>query len=235
MKKIVTISSTLLLLAGSSTTFAMGGDDPLLTTWMINQLEAQDAEQETLGELDAQAWIGKDLNKLWFKAEAEHSEGEFEAAELQSLYSKAIAPFWDMQLGWRRDIKPTPTRDWAVVGVQGLSPYFFETELALFIGDNGRTAMRLDSEYEILLTQRLILTPEIEINVYGNEDAEVGIGSGLSDVKTGLRLRYEIVREFAPYIGLEGWKKYGTTANFAKAIDAETDDLQFVLGFRAWY
>ncbi len=235
MQQTKTICTSLLLLTCSSTALAMGGDDPMLAKWMINQLESRDANAGAAHGLEAQAWFGKDLNKLWLKTETEHRDGEFEDVELQSLYSRAIAPFWDAQFGWRKDIKPKPDRDWLVVGVQGLSPYFFETEVALFIGDNGRTAARLDAEYDILLTQRLILTPEIEINVYGQDDEEVDIGSGLSDVNAGLRLRYEVVREFAPYIGVEWWKKYGNTADLARAIDVDTDDLQLVLGVRAWF
>lgn len=233
MKKSLIIA--LGLLTGSSTALAMGGDDPILSKWMIDQLESHESNEESSRGLDAQAWIGKDLNKLWFKAELEHSGGEFEHLEWQSLYSRAIASFWDVQFGWRKDIKPKPDRDWLAVGIQGLAPYFFETDFTLFAGDNGRTAARLDAEYEILFTQRLILTPEIEINLYGEDDEEVGIGSGLSDANAALRLRYEIVREFAPYIGIEAWKKYGKTADLAKAADVETDDLQLVLGFRAWF
>jgi copper resistance protein B len=131
---------------------------------------------------EAEAWLGKDLNKLWLKTEGELLKGETEEAELQLLYSRAISPYWDLQLGWRGDMQPTPNRNWAAISLKGLAPYFFEVDASLFIGQSGRTAARLSAEYEMLFTQRLILSPEL------------GIESGLSNISTGLRLRYEIRR-----------------------------------------
>ena len=118
---------------------------------------------------------------------------------------------------------------------RGLAPYFFEVDTALFVGENGRTALRLEAEYELLLTQRLILTPDIEINFYGQNDKDIGVGSGLSDVQTGLRLRYEIRREFAPYIGVNWSKKFGNSANFSRMEGVDVSETQLVLGIRAWF
>ena len=154
---------------------------------------------------------------------------------MQLLYSRAIAPYWDLQLGWRRDIRPTPTRDWIALGFKGLAPYHFDIDTAIFIGESGRSAFRFDAEYELMLTQKLVLTPEAEINFYSKADAQTEVGSGLADASFGIRLRYEIRREFAPYIGVHWTKKFGGTADFARAAGNDTSDTQFVIGFRAWY
>jgi copper resistance protein B len=208
-------------------------DDPVLTKFMLDQLEIHDAEDNPV-TWEAEAWIGKDLNKFWLKTEGERVNGENEELEVQALYSRAIAPYWDIQAGLRKDFKPQG-REWGVVGLKGLAPYFFETDIALFAGDNGRTAARIQGEYELLLTQKTILTPEIELNLYGKDDPEMRIGSGLSDISIGLRLRHEFKREFAPYIGVEWTKKFGDTADFARADGSDVSDTQLVTGIRAWF
>ncbi len=218
--------------------FAFAGgmnDDPLLTMLKVDQLEIRTVDGRDPLVWDVEGWIGKDLHKFWIKTDGEYNYGRAEEMELQALYSRAIAPFWDVQLGWRRDIQPTPARDWLALGLKGLAPYFFDIDAALFIGDSGRTAARLQAEYEAMLTQRFILVPEIELNLYGKDDPATGIGSGLSDIEAGLRLRYEIRREFAPYIGVNWTHLYGRTADFARAEGADIDDTQFVLGIRAWF
>ena len=210
-------------------------DDPLIAKVMIGQFETRMTGGSDPAVLEAQGWIGKDLQKFWFKTDVERVGGETEEAEVQALYSRAIAPFWDFQAGWRHDSQPGPNRDWAVIGVQGLAPYFFEVDAATFIGGNGQIAARLEAEYEMLFTQRLILTPEIEVNVYSKDDTATGVGSGLSDLELGLRLRYEIRREFAPYIGVNWTKQFGDTADFARKAGEEVSDTQFLVGIRAWY
>jgi len=232
------LSSTLslfLLLGAANEALAGGKDDPLLGKFQVDQLEVRYTDDENPLVMDGQGWIGKDLQKLWFKADIERVAGETEEAELQALYSHAVAPFWDVQVGLRQDFQPSPNRSWAVIGLQGLAPYFFEIDTALFLGEHGQTALRFEIEYELLFTQRLILTPELEVNFYGKNDAALGIGSGLSDVEAGLRLRYEIRREFAPYIGVNWNKSFGRTAAFARGAGADTDDFQWVLGVRAWF
>jgi len=222
---------------GISFSVAAGGmdDDPLIGKVMIGQLETRSTDGANPLVLEAQGWIGKDLQKLWIKADVEQVDGEIEEAELQLLYSKAITPYWDLQAGWRHDAKPTPSRDWLAVGLMGLSPYWFEVDAAFFLGKDGRTAVRLEAEYEVLFTQKLILTPEIEVNVHGKNDVAVGIGSGLSDMELGLRLRYEIKREFAPYVGINWTGKFGQTADLAKGAGEDTSDVQLVIGLRAWF
>lgn len=220
----------------SSTLFAVGmEDDPLLAMLMIEQLEVRDTDEGNVTAWNAEAWLGKDLQKLWLKTEGEYHDGETEEAELQLLYSQALSSFWNSQIGWRRDLRPKPTRDWLALGIKGLAPYMFDVDLALFIGEEGRSSARLDAEYEYLFTQRLILSPEVEANLYGKDDPELGIGAGLSDVTLGLRLRYEIRREFAPYVGVQWSGLYGDTADFAEAAGGDTSESMWVAGIRAWF
>ena len=233
MKRI--LLSMLVMSVSLSATAGGRGDDPLLTKVMIGQFEHRSTGGSDPVVLEAQGWIGKDLQKLWIKTEIEHVGGETEESELQFLYSHAVAPYWDFQVGWRHDDRPTPDRDWLALGFQGVAPYFFEIDAAAFIGESGQTALRLEAEYEMMFTQKLILSPEIEVNFHGKNDEATGTGSGLSDMELGLRLRYEIRREFAPYIGINWTKKYGNTADFARAEGEETSDAQFVVGFRAWF
>ena len=210
-------------------------DDPTLTKVMINQLEVRKADQgnDPLA-WEAEAWIGKDLNKLWLKTEGSRVGSKTEEAEVQALYSRAVAPFWDVQAGVRKDLKPEG-REWATVGVKGLAPYHFDVDAALFAGTEGRTAARLKGEYEIMLTQKTVLSPETEINLYGKDDPAMGVGSGLSDASIGLRLRHEVKREFAPYVGVNWSKKFGKTADFARDDGEKTQDTQFVAGVRLWF
>ncbi|WP_020677975.1 copper resistance protein B [Geopsychrobacter electrodiphilus] len=210
-------------------------DDPLLTKLVINQLEVRDADGATPLVWDAEAWIGKDLHKLWIKTDGALISGQVEEMELQALYSRAVAPFWDLQLGWRRDIRPTPQRDWLALGFKGLAPYYFDIDSAVFIGTNGRTALRLQAEYDLMLTQRLVLVPDFEVNFYGRNDPAVGIGKGISNTEAGLRLRYEIRREFAPYIGINWNRVYGNTADFARSEGVGIEETQLLVGVRLWF
>lgn len=233
--QLATVVCVPVLLAASPWGMAMDDDDPLLTKVQIDQLELQGAEGDDPLVLEGQAWIGRDLNKLWLKVDAERTDEQTEEVEVQALYSRAIAPFWDVQVGVKKDFQPTPDRSWAVIGFQGLAPYLFEMDTALFIGESGRAGLRVSAEYEFLITQRLILTPEAEINAFAQNDEDVGVGSGISNTEVGLRLRYEIRREFAPYIGVVWHKKYGNTADYAEAEGETTDDWQWVVGVRVWF
>lgn len=216
--------------------FAAGmEDDPLLTMVKIDKLEVQDTNDGNPVALKADAWLGKDLNKLWIKAEGDYNDGQTEEAELQLLYSRAITPFWDLQVGARHDYKPEPERDWLAIGINGLAPYMFEVDTVLFFGKDNRAAARLDAEYEYLFTQRLVLIPEMEANLYSKKDEALGIGSGLSDLTLGLRLAYEFRREFAPYVGYTWTGLYGDTADYAKSAGADTRSGAWVAGFKAWF
>ena len=229
------ILAAAIFLSVSDDARADAADDPLLLTVILDQLETRDAGGDNTLSWDGEAWLGKDLHKIWIKTDGERTAGSTDEAELQFLYSKAIARYWDFQLGVRNDFRPSPSRSWATIGFKGLAPYFFDIDAAAFIGESGRTALRFEAEYELLLTQRLILTPDIEINLYGQNDPDVGIGSGLSDIEAGLRLRYEIRRQFAPYIGVNWTRLFGNTADFANIAGRDTSEAQLVIGLRAWF
>lgn len=214
---------------------AMGEDDPVLMNVMINQFEIRDTTGSNLRAWDATVWFGRDLQKVWVKSEGERIDSDTESQELRLLYGQAIAPFWDVMIGMRTDLDPSPERNWLEFGIQGLTPYFFEINASLFLGGGGRSGIRFDSEYEFLITQKWILSPEIEINFHAHNDEETGVGSGLSNIEAGLRLRYEIRREFAPYIGINWEKSYGKTANFSRASSEDVSDTKVVIGIRMWF
>jgi copper resistance protein B len=178
---------------------------------------------------------GQDLNKLWLRSEGEVSNGKIEDGDVEALWNHAIATYWGTQLGLRHDLGAGPNRDWLAFGVEGLAPYWFTLEATGYVGPSGRTAARLRVNYEVLFTQRLILEPELEFNLYGKGDPARRIGSGLSDVSFGLRLRYEIRREFAPYIGINWVRRVGTTADYARADGQHVFDQQLVAGIRIWF
>ena len=204
---------------------------------IADRLEYKSNEGNALIVWDGQGWFGSDLNKFWVKTEGEYDTDNniFEEAEIQALYSRAISSFWDVQAGIRYDIKPNPSRSFAVFGFQGIAPYWFEITATSFISDEGNISLRLETEYELLITQRLILQPRIEFNLAFDDDTEIEIGSGLNTIETGLRLRYEFKREFAPYIGLSWNKAFSDTANFREENGNDTESLSFVAGIRFWY
>lgn len=205
----------------------------LLTKVMIDQLEAREHEGNAL---EGSLWFGSDFHKLWLKTEVERENGETEKAELQALYSRAFVPYWDLQLGLRHDFQPeTDSRNWGVIALNGLAPYFFELDSSLFIGEDGDTAFRVEAEYELLFTQQWILSPEIEVNFYGQNSPEYHTGSGLSDMEAGLRLRYEFTPQFAPYIGVNYERKFGNTADFLRAKGESTGETMWVIGLHTWF
>lgn len=212
-------------------------DNPVMSKFMLDRLEARDTKSGTSTYWEGQAWVGTDLNKLWLKSEGSVLKGKTEDAELEAFYSRAIAPFWDLQAGMRHDfsVNGQPARNWAAFGLKGLAPYLFDVDLTGYVGSNGRTAARVKTEYELLLTQRLVLSPELEANFYGKSDPERGLGTGLSNMDFGLRLRYEIRREFAPYVGVVWTRKFGETADFARAAGDPVGDTQLVAGVRVWW
>lgn len=219
----------------STSAFAMGEDDPIVTKVMIDQLETRIIDGDDPLVLEAQAWIGYDLSKLVIKADVEQVNGVTHELELQALYSRAVDPYWDFQIGLRQDQKPAPNKNWLAIGFQGVAPYWFEIDTSLFIGEKDQVALRFAAEYEWMITQRWVLSPEFEFNIYSKDEETRGIGTGLADSQLGLRLRYEIKREFAPYIGINWNNKYGNTATFAKAEGEKVSSTQVVVGVRAWF
>lgn len=202
---------------------------------LVDQLEAFHGHDGDGQSWEAEGWYGSDTDKLWLRSEGERSRGRLEDGEVEALWNHAVAPFWSTQLGVRHDFGAGPRREWAAFGMQGLAPYWFELEATAYVGTAGRTAARLRADYELLFTQRLILQPELELNLYGKSDPARGIGSGLSDAKLGLRLRYEIRREFAPYIGVVWTRRFGASADFARDEHQAVFDRQWVAGVRLWF
>jgi|TARA_R100001244_G_scaffold39766_4_gene35795 copper resistance protein B len=184
---------------------------------------------------DVQGYYGGDLDKFWFKSEGEGSFGEpVEQAEIQALYSRAIAPFFDLQAGVRQDLTG-PDRTHAVIGVQGLMPYMFEVDAAAFLSSKGDLTARIEAEYDQRITQRLILQPRAEVNLSAQDIPELGVGAGIDNLELGLRLRYEIVREFAPYVGIEQEWKMGGSRDFARAGGEDASVTNYVVGVRFWF
>jgi copper resistance protein B len=185
---------------------------------------------------DGEAWLGGDINRLVVKSEGEGAlKDGVDSAEVQALYSRAIDPYWNIQAGVRYDFKPNPLRTYATIGIEGLAPYWFEVEGALFLSDKGDVLARAEGYYDQRITQRLILQPRVELNFAAQDVPENGIGSGLSNAELGLRLRYEIRREFAPYVGISYDRKVGDTARYARADGEPTRSTSLVFGIRTWF
>lgn len=183
---------------------------------------------------DFDGWIGTDENKLWLKSEGENSDGTTEQAEFWALYSRNIAEFWDLQAGIRHDTQPHST-SYAVFGIEGLAPYFVETEAHLFISDEGDVSARLRREHDLLLTQRLIFQPYVEINLSAQDVEEQEIGAGFTDGEIGIQTRYEITRKFAPYVDLRYERKFGETSSIAKDNGEDNDDFVAAVGLRLMF
>ena len=183
-----------------------------------------------------QAWFGGDIDRLWLKSEGEgRFGGSVETAEVQALYARALDPYWNLQAGLRQDLGPGPRRTYAVLGVEGLAPYWLELEGALFLSSKGDLLARAEGYYDQRLTQDLVLQPRAELNFAAQDVPENGIGPGLSTAELGLRLRYERVREFAPYVGVSWERRIGQTADYAQARGEGTGGAHFVIGVRTWF
>jgi len=203
---------------------------------MADRLETRREDGEDNLVWEAQGWIGYDINKLWLKTEGQRNLDTHDTDDLewQALWSHAVSPFWDIQAGWRHEVGDG-TRDYAVVGLMGLAPYWFEVDAAAFVSDKGDMSTRLEAEYDLRFTQRLILPPRVALNHAFSDDLAAGSGSGFSKVEAGLRLRYEFRRELAPYVGISWEKAYGDTAQLWRSQGQGTSDLSMVAGFRLWY
>ncbi len=212
-------------------------DETILTKVMLDRLERRHSSSGDISYWEAQAWVGGDINKLWLKTEGNFAQGKTDDAELEAYFSRAVAAFWDAQFGVRHDFSTAdaPSRDWLGVGFQGLAPYLFEVDTTAYVGNNGRTALRFKAEYDLLLTQRWVFMPEVEMNAYGKDDPERNLGSGLSDASLTLRVRYDIRRELSPYLGVMWTQKYGGTADYARSVGNRASETQYIAGIRAWW
>jgi copper resistance protein B len=212
-------------------------DDQLFTLVKIDQLEYRQQDGNDLIVWEGQGRIGNDEHKLTLKTEGEYERNadKFESAEVQLLYQRMISDFFDAQIGIRQDIKPDPSRTYGVIGINGLAPQWFETDASLFVSNKGDASLRLEAEYDILFTQRLVLAPSAEINIAFSDDEPTGVGAGLSDVELGLRLRYEITREFAPYVGINWERKIGKTSDFASEEGEDSNVFSVIAGVRMFF
>jgi copper resistance protein B len=203
---------------------------------MFNLAEYQVRDGRDGYRWDGEGWFGGDINRLVVKSEGSGSFGEgVEDAEIQALYSRAIGPYFNLQAGVRHDITPNPSRTYATIGFEGLAPYWFEVEGALFLSDKGDLLARVEGYYDQRITQRLVLQPRAELNFAAQDVPETGTGAGLSDVELGLRLRYEVTREFAPYIGVSWDRRIGDTARYARLAGENAGATSFVIGVRTWF
>jgi copper resistance protein B len=212
-------------------------DNEIFAVFSGDRLEYQTREGKDLLLWDVQAWVGEDYNKLWFKSEGSWliDEEAFEEAGTELFYSRNIASFWDAQVGIRHDFKPDPNRTFAAFGVQGLAPLWFEVAAIAYVSEDGDVSAALEVEYDLLLSQRLILQPRLETSIALQEVKEYGIGQGFNDIELGIRLRYEIRRKFAPYIGISWNRKLGETADIAEADGEDVSVNSFVVGVKFWF
>ncbi len=183
-----------------------------------------------------EGWVGTDYDKFWVKTEGfRRSDGTVDDGRQEFLYSRAISAYFDLQGGLRSDLDSRRTRNWAALGFEGLAPLFFHIEGTGYVSGSGHLAARFEGSYDLLLTNRLSLQPEVEVNLYSKADPARLIGAGISDIDTALRLRYEIERKFAPYIGIAYEGKFGQTASFARRAGESTSGVRFVFGIRSWF
>ncbi len=225
------------VMAASRKQLLVENGDIRSTAVLIDSIEASFGDGEETYSWNAQGWTGGDINRFWWKTEGEGEfGGKLHEAEVQALYSRAIAPFWDVQAGVRQDFRPDgDDTTHLTVGIQGVAPYWFEMSAAAFLSTEGDLTARAEAEYDQRLTQKWILQPAIEVAMSASDIPELEIGSGLTSITAGLRLRYEIRKEFAPYVGVEWSRSLGDTADYAKARGEDPEDFRLVVGIKAWF
>ena len=209
-------------------------DRPINWFVLFDQLEWQGGDSGSFN-LENTSWIGGDINRLWIRAEAESDDDAVETADVHALWGRSFSRWWDFVAGVRQDFRPGDPQTWAAIGIQGLAPYWFEIEATGYLGAGGRTHARIEAEYDLLLTNRLVLQPLGGFELYGKSDPERGIGAGLSSIEAGLRLRYEIRREFAPYVGITWDRKLFGTADLARDNGEQVGAARLAFGVRTWF
>lgn len=212
-----------------------GGDNDNFAALIVDRLESVTTHNNTAMVYDAQAWFGQTYNRVLARGEGKVDKAGVESFRSELLWAHALTPYWDTHLGVRYDNDAGHNRSWLAFGVQGLAPYWLYVEATAYVGEQGRAAFRLELEYDLLITQKLILQPRIEANIYSKRDAARSLGSGLSDFEAGIRLRYEIRREFAPYIGIEWASKFGETADYERTKGNSIDETRLVAGIHFWF
>ena len=201
---------------------------------LFDQFEWQTRKGDGSLSVDVRGWVGNDRTRVWFRAEGEGEDGRVAGSQTHALLGRRLLRWWDVVAGIRQDVRPGPAQTWAAIGVQGLAPYWFEVEATAYVGASGRTQLRLETEYDLLLTNRLVLQPLLEIEIFGKADPSRRIGAGLSSADAGLRLRYEFRREFAPYLGVTWRRSFFGTADQVEAAGEKTRGARLALGLRLW-
>ncbi|MGX1017358.1 copper resistance protein B [Pseudomonas sp. Y3 TE3536] len=199
---------------------------------IVDQLEYQHFDSSGALNWNASAWVGGDIDRLWLRSEGEREQGKTHKAELQALWGHAISPWWELVGGLRQDFKPASGQAWGAFGIQGTPLYGVELEATAYVGERQQTALRLEAAYAMLLTNRWVLEPTLEANVFGRDDARREQGTGLADSEIGLRLRYEISRGFAPYVGVSFNRLHGNRADQAREDGEDTGQTRLVAGIR---
>ncbi|HVA94002.1 MAG TPA: copper resistance protein B [Candidatus Dormibacteraeota bacterium] len=213
----------------------MGGQ--IFAHFLFNELEARSGDNGTALRWDSEGWLGTDMNRLWLKSEGSVRNGTAKDTSLEVFYDRPIPRlrYFDAQAGMREDLDSGPHRTWGAVGIEGLAPHFFQFEPTFYFRGGGHVAGRINTSYDLLITQRLIAQPNLEMNFYSKRDPQRNLGTGLTDLDTGVRLRYEIRRKFAPYIGFAYTRKFGDTATLSRQAGESVADPAFVFGIRLWY
>jgi copper resistance protein B len=200
----------------------------------FDQIEWRGGEAVSGLGWESTGWIGRDLTRFWFRTQGEGQQGHLTAGSVHALYGRAIAPWWDLVVGVRQDVRPGSPQTWAAVGIQGLAPYWFEIEATAYVGASARTRFRFEAQHDVLVTNRLILQPRFDMDVYGKSDAARGVGAGLSSAGLGLRVRYELRREVAPYVGVVWRRAFFGTAEHARVQGTAVSATRVAVGLRLW-
>ncbi|MEO8467203.1 MAG: copper resistance protein B [Gammaproteobacteria bacterium] len=203
---------------------------------MLEQFEYRAAGSDSVLRWDGEVWVGTDTNRLWVKSEGDvDRHGDIRDGRQELLYDRPITSFFDLQAGVRYDVDSLQDRAWVAFGVEGLAPHFVRLSATVYGADGGRFAARVEASHDARITQRLILQTQFEINAYSRDDLARRIGSGISDIDAGVRLRYEIRRKFAPYLGLSYQRTFSQTAQYARAAGESVRTLSLLIGIRSWF
>ncbi len=209
-------------------------DEHIFYHALLDQLEGRFGSTNSF-RWEGEAWAGTDTHRLWLRSEGRLTDGEVDDGQQELFYSHPLSTYFDAKIGARYDLDSLPGRGWGAFGIEGLAPLFFHVAATGYVGGEGRLAAKLSGSYDLLLTQKLILQPQIEMNFYSLDDPARRIGSGLSDIDAGLRLRYEITRKVAPYVGVAYEGKLGPTAALAASVGEPTSQVRFTAGLRLWF
>ena len=231
---------SLLMLPGmalATSASAMDMDHEIFTSIKIDQLEHRWQSGDDLVAAKGALQIGTGEQKIVLKVESEYLRDAhtFDRAEFHLRYQHIISDFFDAYVGLRHDVKPDPARSYATFGITGLAPHWFEIDVAGFVSETGAASARLDVSYEIPITQKIYLEPDMELDASLKNDAAIDVGRGFSKLETGLRLRYEISRKIAPYIGVNWERRLGETSRLARAAGEDPDLLSAVIGIKLMF